>query len=52
MSNYEHPVYINEVEAEMLMGILAADSATEEGVELHQEWAPIMEQLDRILHNN
>lgn len=50
MSNYEHPVYITEVEAEMLMGMLAADSATEDGREIHQEWNSLMSQLDRILN--
>ena len=52
MSNYEHPVYLNEVEAEMLYGLLAADSATEEGNELHQHWDHIIDQLDHILHTN
>ena len=52
MGNYEHPVYMNEVEAEMLIGLLCADAATEEGNELHQHWNHIIEQLDRILRDN
>lgn len=52
MSNYEHPVYLTEFEAEMLLGLLAADSATEDGRELHQDWANIIGQLDRILHTH
>lgn len=50
MGNYEHPVFMSEVEAEMLMGLLAADAADEDGHERHQEWNHIIEQLDRILH--
>jgi len=50
MSNYEHPIYLTEVEAEMLLGLLAADSATEDGRELHQHWSGVIEQLDRILN--
>ena len=50
MSDYEHPVYMNEVEAEMLRGLLAADAADGDGHELHQDWDHIIEQLDRILH--
>ena len=51
MSNYEHPVYITDVEAEELFGLLAADSATEDGREVHQEWAALLSQLERILFN-
>lgn len=50
MSDYEHPVYMSEVEAEMLLGMLAADAADEDGNELHQDWDNIIEQLNRILH--
>lgn len=50
MSNYEHPVYMNEMEAEMLLGLLACDSADEDGHEQHQEWTNIMTQLYRILN--
>jgi hypothetical protein len=50
MSNYQHPVYLTEVEAEMLLGLLAADAATEDGHELHRHWNGIIEQLDRILN--
>jgi len=50
MSNYEHPVYVNEVEAEMLMGLLCADESTEDGKQVHNQWAYIIEQLDRILN--
>jgi hypothetical protein len=50
MGTYEHPVYMNEVEAEMLLGLLAADAATEDGRELHQDWDHIIEQLGRIVN--
>jgi hypothetical protein len=50
MGSYEHPVYMSDAEAEMLLGLLAADSATEDGHELHQYWNHITEQLDRILN--
>lgn len=51
MSDYEHPVYITDAEAEQLFGLLAADSATEDGNELHQDWAALLSQLERILFN-
>lgn len=50
MGSYEFPVYVNEVEAEMLLGLLAADAATEDGREVHQEWDHIMGQLSRIVN--
>jgi len=50
MTDYQTPVYLTDVEAEMLRGLLAADSATEEGHEIHQLWNPIIDQLDRILY--
>jgi hypothetical protein len=49
MSNYEHPVYLTDVEAEMLRGLLAADAATEDGHEIHPHWNSIIDQLNRIL---
>jgi len=50
VGSYEFPVYVNEVEAEMLLGLLAADAATEDGREVHQEWDQIMGQLSRIVN--
>ena len=50
MSNYEHPLYLNEVEAEELQGILAAYCATEDGREVYHGLDAVREQLDRILN--
>jgi hypothetical protein len=50
MGNYEHPVYLNELEAEVLFGLLAENSADENGREQHQYWNNIMGQLERILN--
>lgn len=50
MSNYEHPLYMTEVEAEELFGVIAAYASYEDGSErpgtgLHG----LLSQLDRIL---
>lgn len=50
MGNYEHPVYLNEVEAEELQGILAAYCSDEDGHEHYHGLDHIREQLDRILN--
>lgn len=52
MSSYEHNIFLNALEAEVLLGILADNSADEEGHEVHNFWASIMEQLYRIVNND
>jgi len=49
--DYEHAVYMSDVEAEMLLGLLAADSATEDGKELHAHWDYIIQQLNHLLND-
>jgi len=50
MGNYEHPVYLNEVEAEELFGVLSAYCSDEDGHEHYQGFRHLLEQLDRILN--
>lgn len=50
MGNYEQPLYLTEVEAEELMGVVAAYCADEDGHERPNGLAAVVEQLDRILH--
>jgi len=52
MSSYEHSISLNALEAEVLLGILAEDSADETGREIHNFWAPVMEQLYLIVAND
>lgn len=52
MSNYEHPLYITEVEAEELLGVVAAYCSDEDGHEYDHGLASVIAQLDRILHTN
>jgi len=49
MGSYEHPVYLNEVEAEELYGLLAAYSSDEDGHEQHHGFDHLLEQLARII---
>ena len=50
MSNYEQPLYLTELEAEELAGVVAAYCSDEDGHEHDHGLASVIEQLDRILH--
>jgi hypothetical protein len=49
MSDYESPIYLTDVEAEELFGVIAAYASDEDGHERPHGLRSVIEQLDRQL---